>query len=134
MNNFVSNHFIWKNDFGKTRRVALGGKFKVNRTGTLVNIGVENVQNLIYFNADCMPVQHSGSVQVLHASVGQTFRFGPVVWDNRVIYQASADQTVIPLPKLSIYSNLSFNFRIAKVLGVLWRSITSVKLSAVTIR
>lgn len=118
MNNFVSNHFIWKNDFGKTRRVALGGKFKVNRTGTLVNIGVENVQNLIYFNADCMPVQHSGSVQVLHASVGQTFRFGPVVWDNRVIYQASADQTVIPLPKLSIYSNLSFNFRIAKVLGV----------------
>ena len=89
----------------------------MNRTGTLVNIGVENVQNLIYFNADCMPVQHSGSVQVLHASVGQTFRFGPVVWDNRVIYQASADQTVIPLPKLSIYSNLSFNFRIAKFLA-----------------
>lgn len=118
MNNFVSNHFIWKNDFGKTRRLALGGALKVNRTGTFLRAGVENVQNLIYFNADCLPVQHGGSVQVVHATAEQTFRFGPVVWENRVTYQTSTEQTVIPLPKLAVYSNLSFNFTVAKVLGV----------------
>ncbi len=118
MNNFVSNHFIWKNDFGKTRRLALGGELKLNRTGTYVHAGVENIQNLIYFGPDCLPVQSSGSVQVVHATARQTFHFGPVVWENRVTYQTSTDQAVIPMPKLVVYSNLSFNFRVAKVLSV----------------
>ena len=118
MNNFVSNHFIWKNDFGKIRRVSLGGVMKVNRTGTYLHAGVDNLQNLIYFNSECMPVQNGSSVQVVHATAEQTFRFGPVVWENRVTYQTSTDQTVVPLPKLAVYSNLSFNFTVAKVLGV----------------
>ncbi|MCM1021268.1 MAG: putative porin [Muribaculum sp.] len=118
MNNFVSNHFIWKNDFGKTRRLALGGLLNVNRTGTTLRAGVENAQNLIYFNSECLPVQNSGSVQVVYATAEQTFHFGPIVWANRVTYQTSSNQSVIPLPKLAVYSNLSFNFTVAKVLGV----------------
>ena len=50
MNNYVSNHFIWKNDFGKVRNYRIGGKLNIPHTRTLINVGIENVENHIYFN------------------------------------------------------------------------------------
>ena len=118
MNHYVSNHFIWDNDFGKTRSLRLGGILNIPHTRTYINAGVENVQNLIYFGPDCLPVQAGGSVQVVSASLHQDFKFGPLVCQNRVTLQTSSDETVIPLPKLAVYSNLSLNFKVAGVLHV----------------
>lgn len=118
LNHYVSNHFIWENNFGKTRSLRLGGKLHIPHTGSFINVGVENVQNLIYFNAECMPVQHGGSVQVFSASLNQNFKFGPLHWDNRIIYQETSDAVVLPLPRLAVYSNLYVNFKVAKVLSV----------------
>jgi len=118
MNNYVSNHFIWKNDFGKTRSARFGGIIDIPRTQTRLEAGLENVQNHIYFNADCLPEQHSGSVQIFSATVNQNFKFGILRWHNNITYQTSSNQDVIPLPKLAIYSNLFLWFKVAKVLQV----------------
>lgn len=115
---YVSNYFMWQNDFGKTRRFRVGGTLNVARTNTFIDAGFENVQNLIYFGPDAMPVQHGGSVQVLSISLRQNFRAGILHWNNRVTYQTSSDNSVIPLPKISIYSNLYIDFKVAKVLTV----------------
>ena len=113
MRNYLSNHFIWKNDFGKERRVGFGGAIDIPRTGTNFTIGVENIQNHVYFNSDFLPAQHGGSVQVLSMRLNQDLHFGPFNWDNAITYQTSSDASVIPLPSLAIYSNLYFKFRIA---------------------
>ena len=118
MQNYVSNYFMWQNDFGKTRRFRVGGEIAIPHTSTLVNVGVENVQNHIYFNEEALPVQHGGSVQVLSASLQQNFRVGVLNWNNKVTFQTSSDQSVIALPKLSVYSNLFLRFKVAKVLHV----------------
>lgn len=118
LTNYISNHFAWENDFGKTRRVRFGGELNIDRTSTYLNIGVENVQNLVYFNSDALPVQHSGSVQVFSATLRQNLSFKALHWNNAITYQKSADNSVIPLPQLSVYSNLYVYFRIAKVLQV----------------
>ncbi len=118
MNNYVSNYFIWKNDFGKIRRLRFGGMLDVPQTRTRLNIGVENVQNYIYFNDRCLPQQHGGSVQVLSASLEQNFKVGVLHWDNRLTYQTSSEDAVLPLPKFAVYSNLYVHFRVAKVLQV----------------
>lgn len=118
MNNYVSNHFIWHNDFGKTRRLRFGGEIDIPHTSTRANIGVENVQNLIYFNSDGMPVQHGGSVQVFSVRAWQDLRWRALNWRNTIIYQTSTDESVLPLPKFAIYSNLYLQFKIAKVLDV----------------
>ena len=81
-------------------------------------MGVENIQNHIYFNSQCLPVQHSGSVQVLTARLQQNFRFRALNWENTVTYQTSTEQSVIPLPKLAVYSNLYLLFKVAGVLHV----------------
>lgn len=118
MKHYVSNHFIWSNDFDKTRRFRLGGKLDIPHTNTFLNIGVENLQNYIYFNEKCLPTQHGGSVQVFSASLNQNFKLGVLHWDNKLTYQTSSDESVIPLPKLSVYSNLYLLFKVAKVLDV----------------
>lgn len=118
MKHYISNHFIWDNDFGKTRSFRAGGILDIPHTKTNIDVGVENIQNHLYFNDLSMPVQHGGSVQVFSATLRQDFRLGVLNWNNRVTYQTSSNQDVIPLPQLTIYSNLYLRFKVAKVLDV----------------
>jgi len=60
--------------------------------------------------------QSSGNLQVLTAQLGQDFKWGILNWENELTYQLSSDKTLLPLPALSVYSNLYLLFRIAKVL------------------
>lgn len=113
LRNFVSNHFIWQNDFGKTRRLRFGGTIRFPLTGTQISAGLENVQNLIYFNTEGTPSQHGGNVQVFSASLNQELKFGILHWDNKITYQKSSNQHVIPLPELTAFSNLYLLFRVA---------------------
>lgn len=118
MNNFVSNHFMWQNDFGKVRRLRFGGILDVPQTKTNINVGVENIQNMIYFNDQCLPAQNGGSVQVLSVRLRQDFKWRALNWCNTVTYQKSSNEDVLPLPQLAIYSNLFLSFKVAKVLDV----------------
>ncbi|MCM1483489.1 MAG: putative porin [Muribaculaceae bacterium] len=118
MKHYVSNHFIWENDFGKIRRLRFGGKLDLPFSGTHINVGAENVQNMIYFNELSLPQQHSGSVQVFSASLQQDFRVGILNWRNRLTYQTSSNDAVLPLPKFAVYSNLYILFKVAGVLSV----------------
>ena len=118
MNHFISNHFAWQNNFGKTRRLRFGGILNIPHTATRLQAGVENVQNHIYFGADGLPVQAGGSVQVFTARLDQHLRFKALNWQNSIIYQTTSDDAVIPLPKLAVYSNLYLLFKVAGVLDV----------------
>lgn len=115
---YISNHFAWDNDFGKTRRVRVGGELSIPQTETSLNVGFENVQNLVYFNETALPTQNSSSVRVFSATLRQNLRFKALNWENSITYQTTSDDVSLPLPKLAVYSNLYVYFRIAKVLQV----------------
>ncbi len=115
MQNYRSNHFVWHNDFGKERRLRIGGILSIPHTRTHINVGVENIQNHIYFGGNALPVQHSGSVQVFSAQLEQKLQAGILHWDNRITYQTSSDEQVISIPKLAVYSNLYLLCRIASL-------------------
>lgn len=110
---YVSNHYIWNNDFGKTRRLRFGGVIDFPLSNTQINVGLENIQNLVYFNEQGVPEQFGGNAQVFSASLNQPLRFGIFNWDNKVTYQKSSNQRVIPLPQLTLFSNMYLLFRVA---------------------
>lgn len=113
MRHFMSNHFVWDNDFGKTRTLRFGGEVYLARTGTFIEAGLENVQNLIYFNSAGMPVQEGGHVQLVSVSLNQNLKWRALHWDNKVTIQTSTNQDVVPLPKVAVFSNLYAVFNIA---------------------
>ena len=113
---YISNHFIWNNDFGKQRSVAFGGSLEIPWTRTRAMIDVENLQNRIYFGSDFLPHQHGGNVQIMSVGLQQDFKVGILNWNNRVTWQVSSDQNIVPLPQLTVYSNLFIKARLFKVL------------------
>ncbi len=116
--NYVSNHFIWQNDFDKVRRVRVGGKFFIPHTGTSVNVGIENMKNYIYFNNSGVPAQFGDNIQVFSVTGKQNLRFRALNWDNQLTYQTSTEEGVLPLPKFAVYSNLYLKFLVAGVMHV----------------
>ncbi len=110
---YLSNHFIWDNDFGKQRNFTIGGELAINHTDTRLRLDVSNIQNHIYFGANGLPQQHGGSVQVLSLSLKQNLNYRALHWDNSITYQTTSNDEVIPLPTLSVYSNLYLLFKIA---------------------
>ena len=113
MRHFRSNHFVWNNDFGKTRSLRFGGELSIPWTRTRLNVGVENVQNYLYFDQNAQASQYGGNVQVFSATLNQDFKFGVLHWDNRITYQTSSRQDVIPMPQLALNSNLYVMFKVA---------------------
>lgn len=113
LRHYVSNHFIWNNDFGKTRKLRFGGILTFPLTRTRIEAGLENVQNLVYFNSSGVPEQFGGNVQVFSATLHQDLKFGIFNWQNRITYQKSSNQHVVPLPELTVYSNMFLLFRVA---------------------
>lgn len=115
---YISNHFAWNNDFGKIRKFRVGGSLLIPWTRTTISAAVENTQNYVYFSSASLPTQHGGSVQVFAARLNQDFHFGIWNWRNRITYQVSSNKDVLPLPSLSIYSNMYLAFKAFKELDL----------------
>lgn len=129
----VSNHFIWKNDFSMTRRVRFGGELDIPQTWTNLRAGMENIQNMIYFGNEALPIQHGGNIQVFSATLNQGLHFGIFNWENAITYQTASNHDVIRLPALSMFSNMYLLFRVATLrvqFGVDCNYMTSYKAQA----
>lgn len=113
---YISNHFAWNNDFGKTRRYKIAGNLHIPWTKTTLGVGVENLQNYVFFNNESLPQQYGGNVQVFSASLNQELKLGILHWNNTIYYQTTSNSDVLPLPQLAIYSNLFIKFIAFKVL------------------
>ena len=115
MRHYHSNLHVWDNDnMEKEFRTRVEGELNIDRWGTNLRAGVENVKNYTYLNQKAVPEQNSGNIQILSATLKQNFRAGIFHLDNEVTWQKSSDQTVLPLPDLSLYHNFYMQFKLAK--------------------
>ncbi len=115
MRHYHSNHYYWDNDnMNKEFRTRVEGELNIQRWKTNLRAGVENIKNYTYFNQSAIPVQESGNIQVLSATLKQDFRLGILHLDNEVTWQNSSNETVLPLTPLSLYHKLYLLAKIAK--------------------
>jgi len=115
MRHYHSNHFWWdNNNFSKEFKTHLEGELSFKRLGTNINIGVENIKNYTYFNSKAIPEQASENLQIISACLKQNFQAGILHLDNEVTYQKSSNNSILPLPQLSLYHNLYLETKLAK--------------------
>lgn len=113
---YYSNHFSWNNTFNNEYKTRIFGTLDVPELGFHFNATVENLNNLVYFNASALPTQHTGNIQVVSANWKQHLDWGLLNWDNDVVYQVSSQSNILPLPALTVYSNLYVKGMLSKVL------------------
>ena len=130
---YHSHHYWWDNDnMDKIFRTRIEGGLKIDKTRTLLRVGVENIKNYTYFANTSQPAtgsdgkwlnavqatQCSDNIQIFTARLSQDFKLGIFHLDNEVTYQKSSNNAVIPLPELSLYHNFYLQFKLAKVLSM----------------
>jgi hypothetical protein len=131
---YHSKHFWWDNNFSKQMRTHLEALVNLGRTHTTVRFAYDNFQNYVYLsqnysltpNNDNLLVtgltaqmnQTSKNISLITLMLEQNFRLGILNWENRVTYQKSSAQDVLPVPDLDYWTNLYLDFRVARVLRV----------------
>ena len=129
---YHSKFFWWDEDnLSKQMQTHLEGEFSLSRTHTTIRFAYDNFQNLTYtgvtYNRDANNKitgftagvrQTSKNISLLTLALHQDFRVGILNWENRITFQKSTDDDILPVPTLNIWSNLYLNFRIARVLHV----------------
>lgn len=128
---YQSKHLWWNNsDLSNEKRTRLEGLFSYQKTDTKLRVALENISNYTYFgmkydassngktNMTAGVYQESDNISVITAQLHQNLRLGPLNWENVVTYQKSSNNDVLPLPTLNLFTNLYFQFRIARVLDV----------------
>ncbi len=129
---FQSKHYWWDNtDLSKIFRTRIEGKLSIDKWGTLLRVGVENIKNYTYLANTSVPVtdadgtvtgyknnaavlQYDGNVQVFSAILQQKLHASIFHLDGEIAYQKSSEQDILPLPELSAYGNLYMKFGLAK--------------------
>jgi len=127
---YHSTNFWWDNDLSHETRTRIEGLFSYDKTNTKLRVAVDGIKNYTYFgmsydattatrtNMTAAVYQESEAISILTAQLHQNLRLGPLNWENVITYQQSTNESVLPLPKLNVFTNLYLKFMVAKVLGV----------------
>ena len=113
-----SRYFWWDLNLKNIQRVFVEGTVALEDTKTQLSVGVESIQNLVYFDTLSFPKQYDSNLQVITGRLKQDFRYKALGWENELVYQVSSNNDVLPLPQLSAYTNLYVAFTLVKVLSV----------------
>lgn len=119
LQHYRSNHYRWENNFNKTYHFYAGGNVAYPTKWVIPKVGVnfENITKFIYFNSDGYPVQHDGNIQVLSVDAELNIQAKFFHFDNKVVWQMSSSDA-LPLPAISTYSNLYFDFWIFGAMAI----------------
>ena len=111
----------------------IGAILKSEKTRTRLSFDLQNIEKYTYFATTAQQAtngtstyytydtevrQSSTNLQLIGVTLNQDFTLGILNWENEIAYQTSTNQNILPVPALSLYSNLYLLFRIAKVLRV----------------
>ena len=129
MTEYYGKHYRWAHEFDKQKHTHFGGAVSFPKTMTSLRVGWDFIDNYTYFatyhelSEAELQINHTAGVRqsgkdvhVFTAELAQDFKAGILNWNNRITYQGSNREQVLPLPKLNVWSNLYIDFKIAKVL------------------
>ncbi len=99
---YYSNHYKWDNDFGKISTTKIQGGLSVPRWRLGARVGYALLSGNVYYDSTGVIRQNNNPMSVLSASLDKNFVLGPLHLDNRLLFQLSSNQDIVPLPTLAV--------------------------------
>lgn len=115
---YYSNHFAWENTFSNTFSASGGGSIGIPNKYCNFEAGANwyGVRNYIYFDKSAMPAQTPDFIQVISGKLKCDLHIKFFNWENEARVQYSSNSEIMPLPLVSVYSNLYFKWKFFKKL------------------
>jgi hypothetical protein len=98
-NEYLSNHFMWMNEFDKRMEQSIAASLFLNRYDFGLDIDFTNYFNVLYFDTIAVPRQYKGRIPVFSASLNKNIEFHNWHLDNKINYQNVPDSSVIRVPQ-----------------------------------
>lgn len=115
--NLYSNHYIWENSFDKTSTTKLRGHLSIPKYNFEISAGYALLKNNIYLDSLGNALQYGEPMHIFSLSASKNFKLGPLHLENRILFQVSSKEEVVPLPKMVL--NLRYYFQFWAVKNVL---------------
>jgi len=110
---FASNFEQWNNSFKSTFRNEVEGSYSMPHNFFLEAHFI-NINQFVYFNDSGYPDQTFKNLLVMSGSLNKTFRIWKYVSVNKIQFQYSSNQSVLPLPPASVYLSNYLEFQPVK--------------------
>lgn len=98
MQNWGSNHFVWKKNLSKELRVNLGTSFIFPGRGTSVKLNYAVINNYTDFDTTAVPFQYDEGLSVAALTVSKELHVWKFHIDTDIIVQKSSNTSVLDLP------------------------------------
>lgn len=112
--NYTSNHYRWRNSFSKESETRIEGYLDIPKYKLQAFFGYSLLANGIYYDTLGIVRQSGSPVSVMSAYLRKDFKVWKLHFDNKVLFQMSSDQTVMPLPMLSLNLRYYIQFPVVK--------------------
>lgn len=113
-NHMYSNHYVWENDFEKTAETRVEARLDIPDWKMEAFFGYSILNNNTYFDSLAVAKQNPGTISILTAYLKKDLTLWKLHLDNKILFQMSSDEDVVPLPKLALDLRYYFQFELVK--------------------
>lgn len=113
-NNAYTNHYMWENDFAKTTQTKIEARLEIPDWQMEAFFGYTILKNNTYFDSLSVIRQNPEAMNILTAYLKKNLRLWKFHMDNKVLFQMSSDEDVVPLPDLALDLRYYFQFELVK--------------------
>lgn len=113
-NHFVSNNFVWYNNYSKINTAKFSIDFSMPRYDVALSINAYSISNLVFLGLDQHPLQANVALQVITVMLNKDFKLGYFHFNNLLCYQATNSYAVANIPQFVSKHSLYFQKYIFK--------------------
>ncbi len=113
-NHIYTNHYVWDNDFAKTTDTRIEARLDIPDWNFEAFAGYAMLMNNTYFDSLSVVRQNPNAMSILTAYLKKNIRLWRFHMDNKILFQLSSDEDVVPLPKLALDLRYYFQFELVK--------------------
>ena len=113
-NNAYTNHYVWENDFDKSTRTSIEARLELPDWKMEAFVGYAMLKNNTYFDSLSVIRQNPDAMSVFTAYLKKDIRVWKFHMDNKILFQMSSNEDVVPLPQLALDLKYYFQFELVK--------------------
>lgn len=110
LEHYYSNHYIWDTEMKPENSYRLSSVISSPSKNFELKGNYHVIRNLIYFDQDASPKNYNQILNYFSVEATQVFNVWNIYSKNKVIYQVSENQNVLPLPNLILFNSTYFDY------------------------
>ncbi len=113
---YFSNHFEWSQKLNAVKTVKVRGGISIPTRRLELSGEVRLINDYIFWDQEALPRQSSEFIQLIEIRLDKHFVLGGFHSRNKVAYQLTSHDEIIPLPEVALYSSNYYQNTLFEVL------------------